>query len=141
MLEGKRVVDMRLARILLAICLMITFSASSVMAAKANTKIKTKVNINSASSQELQTLPNIGPKTAQAIIKYRKKHAFKSVDELLEVKGIGEKTLKKLRPYVTVGKTSTKAKTKSKTKSKKKKSSKKSTKTSKKTSKSKKSSK
>jgi len=141
LMEGRRVSDVRVARLLLALCLMVVFSVSPALAAKAKTKtraknkIQTKVNINTATSDELQTLPNIGPKTAQAIIKYRKKHKFKNVDELLEVKGIGEKTLKKLRPFVTVGKSSTSSK------AKKKKSSKKSTKTSKKTSKSKKSSK
>jgi len=75
--------------------LLAVFSAAPVMAAG-------KVNINTATAKELQTLPNIGPKTAKAIIDYRKKHTFKTVDQLLEVKGIGEKTLKKLKPLVTV---------------------------------------
>ena len=62
-----------------------------------------KININTATTQELQTLPKIGPKTAAAIIKYRKQHPFQSVDELVKVKGIGKKTLAKLKPLVTVG--------------------------------------
>ena len=62
------------------------------------------VDINSASVAQLDQLPSIGPKTARAIVDYRKKNGgFKNVDELLKVKGIGEKTLLKLRPLVTVG--------------------------------------
>ena len=62
------------------------------------------VNINTASAKELETLPGIGAKKAQAIVEYREEHggSFKSVDELKEVKGIGPKLLEKLRPEITV---------------------------------------
>jgi len=103
----------RVFPVLLVWAVFIAFSACPVMAAAK------KININTATVEELQTLPKIGPKTAKAIVKYRKKHPFKDVDELLEVKGIGEKTLKKIKPMVTVGKT--KASKKSEKKSKKKK--------------------
>ncbi|MBA2848549.1 helix-hairpin-helix domain-containing protein [Thermosulfuriphilus ammonigenes] len=60
-------------------------------------------NLNTASAAELELLPGIGPKTAQAIVEYRKAHGpFKSIDELLKVKGIGSKKLEKIRPLVTV---------------------------------------
>ncbi len=59
------------------------------------------VSINSASADELQHLVGVGPAMAQRIIDYRKEHgAFKSVDELEEVKGIGPKTLAKMKPFV-----------------------------------------
>lgn len=61
------------------------------------------VNINAANSAQLQTLYGIGPAKAQEILRYRKMHGgFKSVDELVNVKGIGEKTMIKLRPQVSV---------------------------------------
>lgn len=61
------------------------------------------VNINSANSAQLQTLYGIGPAKAQEILKYRKMHGgFKTVDELVNVKGIGPKTMIKLKPQVSL---------------------------------------
>lgn len=61
------------------------------------------VNINRANSAQLQTLNGIGPTKAQEILKYRKSHgSFNTVDELVNVKGIGPKTLIKLKPHVSV---------------------------------------
>ena len=61
------------------------------------------LNINTATAEELETLPKIGPQMAQRIIDYRKAHGgFASVDALQNVKGIGEKTLEKLRPFIDV---------------------------------------
>ena len=60
------------------------------------------VNINTASLEELMSLPGIGNAKGQAIITYRQAHPFKSVSELTEVKGIGPKLLEKLQPSVTI---------------------------------------
>ncbi|RYL91612.1 competence protein ComEA [Sporolactobacillus sp. THM7-4] len=61
------------------------------------------VNINTADEQELQNLPGIGPAKAKAIFHYREEHGpFKTVDELTNVTGIGEKSLEKIKPSATV---------------------------------------
>jgi comEA protein len=60
-----------------------------------------KININSASADELETLPKIGPATAENIIKYRNEHGrFKDVDALTDVKRIGPKTLDAIREMI-----------------------------------------
>ncbi|MSO87864.1 MAG: ComEA family DNA-binding protein [Acidimicrobiia bacterium] len=61
------------------------------------------VNLNTAGEEELDGLPGVGPATASAIINYRQEvGGFASVDELLDVPGIGEAKLEQLRPLVTV---------------------------------------
>ena len=63
------------------------------------------ININTASATELEEVPGIGPVTAKKILDTRKSYgAFKSVDDLLAIKGIGPKRLDKMRKYLTVGK-------------------------------------
>jgi competence protein ComEA len=58
-----------------------------------------RVSVNSAPAALLDTLPGVGPATAQRIIEGR---PYSSLEQLLNVKGIGEKTLEKLRPFVTL---------------------------------------
>jgi competence protein ComEA len=62
------------------------------------------VNINSASLEELDTLPQIGPVTAQSIIDYRQANGkFKAIEDLLQVDGIGPVTFDKVKDLITVG--------------------------------------
>lgn len=61
-----------------------------------------KVNINTADANTLQNLPGIGPKIAKRIIEHRQKQAFTSPQDLLQVKGIGEKVLQPLLPLISV---------------------------------------
>src|SRR6202521_1682000 len=63
------------------------------------------VDLNTATSEELQQVPGIGPATAEKILQMRKSYgAFKSVDDLLAIRGLGAKRLDKMRKYLTVGK-------------------------------------
>jgi competence protein ComEA len=63
------------------------------------------INLNAATSEELQQVPGIGPATADKILQMRKSYgAFKSVDDLLAIRGIGKKRLDKMRKYLTTGK-------------------------------------
>jgi competence protein ComEA len=59
------------------------------------------VNINTASAEELQLLPRVGPALAGRIIEFREANGpFRKVDEILAVKGIGESSFQKLEPYI-----------------------------------------
>jgi competence protein ComEA len=63
-----------------------------------------KVNLNTATISQLEDLPGIGPSLAARIVEHRQKNgAFKSVDDLMAVKGIGEKNFTKLQGFLSVG--------------------------------------
>ena len=62
-----------------------------------------KVNINTATVEQLTTLPGVGPKLAARVIEYRQKTPFRSTQELMNVKGIGEKNFAKLQAHLTTG--------------------------------------
>ena len=68
----------------------------------AGTKTGGKVNINTADQATLQTLPGIGAVTAQAIIDYRSKNPFKTVNDLKKVSGIGDAKFERVKEYITV---------------------------------------
>lgn len=72
-----------------------------------------RIDINTATAAQLESVKGIGPKTAAEIIKYRTEHhGFKSLEELKQVKGIGDKTYSKLSPNLTIGGSVEKQKTK-----------------------------
>jgi competence protein ComEA len=67
-----------------------------------NVAQKPTINLNTATVDQLATLPGIGPKTAERIIEYRTKSGgFKKIEELMNVKGIGEKSFLKIKPLVS----------------------------------------
>jgi competence protein ComEA len=81
--------------------------AGSSLAEDTSPRLVGAVNINTATPEQLELLPGIGEARARAVVSMRKQRGgFKSVDELTEVKGIGEAALERLRPFVrTEGKT------------------------------------
>lgn len=77
--------------------------APSAAAGPVATPAAPLVNINTATAEELDTLPGVGPVTAAAILQWRADHgAFSAVEELLEVSGIGDATLAEMAPFVTL---------------------------------------
>jgi competence protein ComEA len=78
-------------------------AAGLLLAAATGWAAAGKIDVNTASAQELATLPGVGPAKAQAIIEHREKKRFAKPDDLREVKGIGDKLYEKLRDQITVG--------------------------------------
>jgi competence protein ComEA len=71
--------------------------------ASSSSEKTTPININTATVAEFEALPGIGPKMAQRIVEYRDKNgAFKKLEDLMNVKGIGEKNFLKLKAQLTV---------------------------------------
>lgn len=78
-------------------------TVSAATGTASGSQSSTKVDLNTATAEELDKLPGIGPATAEAIIRHRETRGrFRSVTELLEVRGIGEAKLEQLRPLVKV---------------------------------------
>jgi competence protein ComEA len=98
-------------RVAALLTLIVLAAAPHLMAAQSHRPVAAKpsgiVNINSAGATELESLPGVGAKTAARIIEYRQKNGpFKKVEELMNVRGIGEKNFLKLKGQLTVsGKT------------------------------------
>jgi len=104
----------RLAYSLLALASLVTMVAVQVKPAAAQTKparsatakstTTAVVNINTASTAELEALPGVGPKTAALIVEYRQKNGpFKKIEDVMNVRGLGEKNFLKLKEQLTVG--------------------------------------
>ena len=68
-------------------------------------KDKELININTASAGELETLPGIGPSLAKRIVEFREQNGpFKKNEDIMKVRGIGEKNFLKIKDLITVGK-------------------------------------
>lgn len=77
--------------------------SSALQAADVDVAAGKKININQASSAQLALLPRVGAKAAERIVEYRKAHgSFGQAEELMEVKGIGEKLFLQLKPYIAL---------------------------------------
>ncbi len=89
----------------LVVGLIIGLSLQPLLALQAGGKaVDQKVNINTASLAELQKLPRIGPAIAQRILDFRKENGnFRRIEDLMKVRGIGEKVFSEIKDLVTVG--------------------------------------
>ncbi len=87
-----------------AIAVLLVLGTALVLYAETNETAASspKVNINTATAAELAYLPRLGSKVAARIVEHRKEKPFTRPEELMEVKGIGEKLFVTLKPYVTV---------------------------------------
>jgi len=100
---------MRALFLMVALLAMVTATASAQKAANkppaaAAASSAAPVNLNTATQTQLETLPGIGAKAAERIIEYRQKNGgFKKIEDLMNVKGVGEKSFLKLKPLITVG--------------------------------------
>jgi comEA protein len=102
--ERKEVLMKRLTAKAVLIGLALGLIISPVVSAQTAAKAGDKVNINTASLAELEKLPRIGPQIAQRILDYRKENGnFKKVEDILKVRGIGEKVFEQLKDLITVG--------------------------------------
>jgi len=81
----------------------VTSRANAWDSSKSEEKSSERVDINTATVDELIELPGVGPATAQKIVRFREENGpFQRVEDLLKVKGIGEKSFQKLRPSIKV---------------------------------------
>lgn len=86
----------------LALVFALVASSGLATAAAAKAVPAGKININTASAQQLTALPGVGEKLAARIVEYRQKQGgFKNVAELMNVQGLGEKNLAKIQAYLT----------------------------------------
>lgn len=85
-----------------SISLMEQVSPDTVLVIPSIQETKDLVSINNASLEELDTLPGVGPSIAQRIIEYRKEQPFTSLDDLKNVKGIGDKTFEKMKEQISL---------------------------------------
>jgi competence protein ComEA len=110
-LSGLKEVHMRQVSFVLGSFLVLLLALAAPIAAQDKPAAKAKtaaapsspVNLNTATVQQLEALPGVGTRTAQLIVEHRQKNGgFKKVEELMNIKGIGEKSFLKLKPLVTV---------------------------------------
>jgi competence protein ComEA len=66
------------------------------------------IDLNTASKSALMNIPGIGPSTAEKILEYRKENTFMNIEDIMNVKGIGEKKYEKMKQWLKVGKKSVK---------------------------------
>jgi competence protein ComEA len=101
--SGSLATQLLVAQTLVTLCLLFGAVESAAQGeGVAEDEETLRVELNTATIEELCLLPGIGPKKANAIIKLRERRPFTRVTQLLRVRGIGRKTLRRLKPFVFV---------------------------------------
>jgi len=85
-----------------ALVLVLSLSSLLAMRAEAAKGVNGVVNLNTAPVEVLALLPGVGPSKAAAILVYRGRRPFRTVDELVRIKGIGRKMVRRLRPHLAI---------------------------------------
>ncbi|MCA9709865.1 MAG: helix-hairpin-helix domain-containing protein [Myxococcales bacterium] len=79
-----------------------TASAATLPLAMLAPALEGQLNLNTATAEQLQLLPGVGPATAAKIIAYRERHPFRSLLHLMRIDGIGRKRFEAMRPYLVL---------------------------------------
>lgn len=95
--------------VVLAICMVLAWTAISTSGGFSYARAEDKININTADAQTLTQLSGIGEAKAAAIVKYREeKGKFKTIEDIKKVTGIGDGLFEKIKDQITIGETKTK---------------------------------
>jgi len=85
------------------LCIVMVIGSLSALAQKPDPASTDKINLNSASAEQLESLPGIGPVTAKRIVDYRAKIGkFKQIEEIINIEGIGEKKFERIKDRLTI---------------------------------------
>lgn len=88
---------------ILAVCLGLAIGSAMAQTQKSAPAASEKINLNSATAEQLQNLPGVGPVTAKAIVEYRTKVGkFNKIEEVINVKGIGEKKFQRIKDRIVI---------------------------------------
>ena len=105
MFSRSKIVTSFLFVFVLACASAVPAAAAPSAAPKATASEARPIDLNTADLAALESVPGIGKSLSQRILTFREKNGpFQSVDDLLKVQGVGEKSIQKLRPYLTVNK-------------------------------------
>lgn len=77
-------------------------ASSETSRSRSGATLEGQININTATAAELEQLPGVGPSIAERIVSYRKDHPFKARNQIMRVKGVGDKTFARIKDYLIV---------------------------------------